>query len=201
MRYAVYKVDTGEILRIISCPEKDLDRSLAPEGESAVEVQHGVTDLTHYVQNDEPVARPPKPSSEHTWSWGSKSWVPDVASAKATKLNAVATELARRLEAPVQYEGRLIDADSTSHRSISDKAWEVSIRQASGRPDGMLAWLDANNQLVEFNTPAAYKEWLQGLLVTIGERNTSALAWSWQKKAEIEAAQTYEAVTAISLAE
>ena len=68
MKYAIYKIDTGQIDRIATCDDPELQLQ---EGEAYIE--GSADDISYYVKNNEFVYRGPPPT---VWSiWDGTSWV------------------------------------------------------------------------------------------------------------------------------
>ena len=128
-----------------------------------------------------------RPSMLHNWNPATRTWdlSRDVA-IKEIKIN-LDKERKRRLISPILYTDKLIDADDVAQNNISGKLQEIEIRESIGislnTPE--LFWKDADNIVHTWVDQAAYKLWLQGLVVAISSRNTALYTKSWAKKAEV----------------
>jgi hypothetical protein len=68
MKYAIYKIDTGQIDRIATCDDPELQLQ---EGEAYIEGE--ANDINYYVKDGEFVYRGPPPS---VWSvWNGTAWI------------------------------------------------------------------------------------------------------------------------------
>lgn len=192
MKFAIYKSDTGQIDRILTCLEEHLAASTGA-GESALEVADDVDDTTHYVQDGAAVAMPPAPSQWHQFDFVTKAWVDgrSLEQAREEKRMAIEAERDRRLVAPVLvYDGKNLDAGEQDIKNLERKLAAANSRIARGEAPtpGSLVWRDYDNIIHEFPDLATYKDWLDGFVLALEDRNTAAWIWSWTKKAQVDAA-------------
>lgn len=120
---------------------------------------------------------------------------PSLAKLKEAKSRDIEDVRDRRLVAPVLvYDGKNLDGDAQAKSNLSDKLWEVTSNIARGKsmPVESLVWKDHDNEIHAFPDMASYKDWLDGYVIAFGERNTAVWAWSWQKKAQLEAITTVD---------
>lgn len=188
--YAVYDSTTGRIDRLISCPEASVAPSCAA-GEQALPISDE-TDATHYIDvaTQALVPFPAQPSPDYVWDWTSKAWQGDLAAAKTRKSGLIEVERDRRIVAAVMvYDGANLDADARAKDNLMAKLAEVNSRIAVNDPlpPEQLVWRDADNQMHAFADMTSYKAWLDGFAIAMGSRGTDAYAWSWQKKAALDA--------------
>ena len=144
-----------------------------------------------------------RPSNEHIFNYTTKQWEDPrtIDDLKAVLLVQVNDARIAYSTAPIEYAGRLVDADLTAQTNINNKLLEVAACKALGvdmNPDLML-WRDADNMNVTFSTMDDMERWLQGLAAKIAERGTQYYVWSWNIKAAIEAATTVDEFPAISM--
>ena len=198
MKFAIYELATGQILRSVSCTQEQAAAS-CDAGQFFVPTE--VRDDEHYIVDGVPVAFPAKPSAFHQWDWATRQWQPDLADALARKLAEIETERDHRINAPITYDGAVIDGDAVAQKNISDKLLEISQREALAdpMPAELMVWRDAANVMHPFSDQDTYKAWLGGLAVALAQRGTEAYAWSWNKKAQARAATTLEQLDAIAL--
>lgn len=69
MMYTVYN-NSGQITKVLNTQDIDLNLS---EGESYIEGDY--SDLIYYVENNQPVLKPEKPSEFHEFDYSLKEWV------------------------------------------------------------------------------------------------------------------------------
>ena len=110
MQYIQYG-DFGEILCVGSCPDS---ADLANLGDViTVGSIVGVGAETHYVQNDELVPFPEKPSAHHEWDWPTKSWLPNLDAARESQRQAWNAWRDRELVAGYSHNGHVFHSDDT----------------------------------------------------------------------------------------
>lgn len=144
-----------------------------------------------------------RPSNVHIFNYTTKQWEDPrtIDDLKALLLVQVNDARIAYSTAPIEYAGRLLDADLTAQTNINNKLLELAACKALGvdmNPDLML-WRDADNMNVTFSTMDDMERWLQGLAAKIAERGTQCYVWSWNIKAAIEAATTVDEFPAISM--
>lgn len=179
--------DTGRYLMTVTAAESSL------EHENPARVYVGEVDPArefHNFQTGLPAQKGAQPSPFHGFDWTSKAWVADLAAIRTAKRSAIEAQREARIYAPViVYDGANLDADATSQRNITEKLNDIARReqQSDPMPAQMLMWRDADNVDHTFADQAAYRSWLNGLAIALGLRGTQAYAWSWAKKAALEA--------------
>jgi hypothetical protein len=146
---------------------------------------------THYVQNGELVPFPEQPSPHHEWDWPTKSWLPNLDSAKAAKRTEIETELSRRLYPPCNG----FDADKVSRERISGMI--ARLQRGDGLPAGWLGWRDASNDMQwAADDAATVLASLTALSLAIENREQALLVASWTHKANISALDDIDAILA-----
>jgi hypothetical protein len=204
MKYCIYD-SKGNILRTGECPEEFLSLQPLAAGEGVFVGEASHNDLIDLTDPEAPAlivnGKGPQPSKFHTWNKNTLVWEPDLARAKESRKIDIEAERERRIYAPILYDGLVLDADVKAQRNIEVKVSEMEKRLTRGRPApaNRLMWRDATDQMKLFNSAAEYVVWLHGLVIELGERGTDAYAWSWTKKAEVDAAVTVEQVNSVSL--
>lgn len=200
MKFTVYDNLTGEILRWGVCDDQDLELQANRERECAVEGEFRAQE--YFWDGEAMAAKPPRPSPSHVFDYTQGAWVADLSAARERRLADIEAERDRRLVAPViRYDGKNLDARERDIRNLERKLAEVRSRIDAGQPlpAGQLFWRDADNELHVFADMPTYKAWLDGFAIALGSRGTDAWAWSWQKKAQVAAAQTLADLDAIDL--
>ena len=178
-----------------------------PESAGFIVVAPDVTAQTHWIKDGVATEYATKnylniPSYPCTWSPESEQWVDarDLKELIAVKLREVEDERDRRISAPIEYLGRLVDADARAQGNITDKISEISAREQVGSPmpESTMVWRDANNQVVTFDSQEQMRDWLQGVVIAITQRGTEAYSWSWQVKDQLRALESKDAIEAFS---
>ena len=139
---------------------------------------------SHYVQNGELVPFPEKPSPHHDWDWSTKSWLPSLEGAKAAKKRDIDALRSAMIDAPLDYDGKSLDADQSARDNLKAKLEEVRERIRLGIPmlSELLVWRDADNVTHSWPTIEAYHDWLAGFAVAMSERGTRCYACGWHHK-------------------
>lgn len=121
---------------------------------------------------------------------------------KAALVARIEQERDLRLVAPVLvYDGINLDADQLAKNNLADVLTRVNSTLTQGQEllPQELVWKDHDNFIRTFPDTLSYKNWLDGFVMALGQRNTAIWAWSWQKKAELAAANSIEELRAITL--
>lgn len=147
--------------------------------------------LECYVDAGAVVRRSPRPSSFHDWDWPTKSWLPNLDAARASKLQQVSAELNTRLYLPCNG----FDANKISRERISGMI--ARLQRGDGLPAGWLGWRDASNDMHWVADDAAtVLASLTALSLAIENREQALLVASWQHKANIAALTDIHAILA-----
>ena len=184
----IFSVDSGQIIQTVM---DNAARAVfyESEGVSTLITDVGVTDATHYVQAGELVPFPSKPSPHHEWDWTSKSWLPNLAAARESKLQQVAVELNTRLYLPCNG----FDADNVARGRISGTI--ARLQRGDGLPAGWIGWRDASNQQRWAEDDAAtVLASLVTLSCAIEDREQALLIASWQHKANLNALEDFNEI-------
>lgn len=180
--WIIFDKTTGEIIKLkrADVHEKGL-LGLSPS-EDAVEgtFSDGLIDL----DSMSPVPFPEKPSPYHEWDWPTKSWLPNIDSAKAAKKAKIEAERNRRINEPLIYDGKVLDADQTARDNLKAKLEEVRerIRLNMSMAPELLVWRDNGNQTHSWPTIEGYHDWLAGYAVAMSDRGTRCYATAWYHK-------------------
>lgn len=199
VKVVVFMKDSGRITSVgTTCHPELLESS-----------EQGVlTNITADVENDYVHQgsihhKGERPSNVHIFDYTTKQWMDPrtIDELKAPLLVQVNDARIAYSTAPIEYAGRLVDADLTAQSNINNKLLELAACKALGvdmNPDLML-WRDADNNYVTFSTMDDMERWLQGLVTKIAERGTQCYVWMWNIKASIEAATTVDEFPAITM--
>lgn len=188
--YLIYNNTTGHILRSGTMQiETPLSSQIFAENEAAMELatplrnsQNTYVDLTNTPTL---TTTPEKPSDFHIWDSETHTWIGDTESLKQDKMLKVKEMMLSLKFAPISYDNKLLDADEAAILNINGKIQEISASEELNLPVSNLVWRDHNNAIHSWESVAAYKAWLQGLIVAISQRGTLLYGISWVKQAEI----------------
>ena len=146
---------------------------------------------------------PASPGPSFVFDYATKAWLDPrpLLALKEAKNQLIEAERDRRRFLPIAYDGRSVDADKQAQSNITDKISEIAGREAGGSamPQDLMVWRDADNNNKTFASMADMKAWLQGLTVIIAQRGTEAYVWSWEAKAQVDAATTPEELALLEL--
>jgi hypothetical protein len=140
--------------------------------------------------DDEMFVEIPQSPPHHTWDWPTKSWLPDLPAAIAARKNEIDRERDRRINLPLAYDGKVLDADMTARDNLKAKLEEVRERIRLNMPMApeLLVWRDNSNQTHSWQTIEAYHDWLAGYAVAMSDRGTRCYACAWHHKDVLKAA-------------
>ena len=177
----VFNPDSGMVLQCIKAP----DSHAQYYGDDVLIVEdENVTDMTHYVDGGVLVPFPEKPSPHHEWDWTTKSWLPNLDAARAAKKTEIEAERNRRINEPLIYDGKVLDADQAARDNLKAKLEEVRerVRLNVLMTPELLVWRDNGNVTHSWPTIEAYHDWLAGYAVAMSDRGTRCYACAWHHK-------------------
>lgn len=177
-----YSLETGQILACIHAPLSDIEHY--PAGENEAIFISNVYCPEGYVENGGLLPLPESPSPHHEWDWTTKSWLPNLDGAKAAKKRDIDALRSAMIDAPLDYDGKSLDADQSARDNLKAKLEEVRERIRLGIPmlSELLVWRDADNVTHSWPTIEAYHDWLAGFAVAMSERGTRCYACGWHHK-------------------
>ena len=201
MNYLQYDATSGQIICRGSAPDS---ADLAPLGYTLAGGDYSSVDLSEdYIENGAIVRRPARPSPHHQWDWPSKSWLPNLDAAKAAKKAEIETERMQRINAPLIYDGKVLDADQTARDNLKAKLEEVRERIRLNMPMApeLLVWRDNSNVTHSWPTIEAYHDWLAGYAVAMSDRGTRCYACAWHHKDTLGQLSVLEDITNYNLSQ
>ena len=194
MKYTVYNLITGEILRCGDAPSEWCELQ-AQNNDEVVHIGATFDANEFFFDGDAPVRKHAKPSEYYEWDWPTKSWLPNLDAAREAKLQQVAAELNTRLYLPCNG----FDADRVSRERISGTI--ARLQRGDGLPAGWIGWRDASNQQQwATDDAAAVLANLTALTRAIEDREQALLVASWTHKANIAALTDIDAILAYDVA-
>lgn len=191
MKYTIYDKTTGEILRNVSCSPDDLALQYDPITQNVIE--GSINDTEFYIQNNQPVAFPVKPSEVHTFDWTTKQWVDlrTLEQVKVTKWEALKKDRQAATEVPLVTPYGTFDADPRSQKAITDAVLMLQTLQNLGTPT-VIDFTLADNSVVTLTTAQMVNV---GLL--LGQQVQAAHSKGRLKRQAIDAATTTEQVESV----
>ena len=133
----------GESERLINCIEIDLLHNMQA-GEKYILGEY----QNHYLVNNQPVEKPPRPSDFHNWDTAQKAWFADLDGAKAAMWRKIQDERTRRMAGgyPVVFNGQTwwLHSDTAS---LSQQQGLVQMAQLVAMQKG-----DMNQTLTQWKT-------------------------------------------------
>ena len=188
MKYTVYNLFTGEILRYGEAPSEWCALQ-AQNSDEVVHIGDSLDAKEFFFDGGAPVRKSNRPSKHHEWDWPTKSWLPNLDAARESKLQQVAVELNTRLYLPCNG----FDADRVSRERIS--CMIARLQRGDGLPAGWIGWRDASNQQrwAEDDNMTVLAN-LTTLSRAIEDREQTLLAAGWQHKANIAALTDIDAI-------
>lgn len=132
MIFTIFDAD-GYFSRVLECDEIDLSVNLQ-SGEKYLAGRYP----NHYLVNNQPVEKPPRPSEYHNWDAVGKVWITDLEAAKAAMWDKIQIERTRRKECafPVDFGGKTyyFHGDAESRGQQHGLMAEVNHLLATGKP-------------------------------------------------------------------
>lgn len=190
--YAIFNPATGQILRMVDCPETMIEAQLGV-GEAATPADQDISDATHYVMGGfQPMPAPPGP--HHEWDWATKQWhePADMEPARAAKWSQI--KAARDADENGGFDtpwGRF-DSDPASQTKLVGAAQLASIALAQGQPFS-IRWTRQDNTAVELDAPA-----MIAVGIAMGQHIDAVHQRGRQLRAQIEAATTLQDLESIT---
>lgn len=188
MKYTVYNLFTGEILRYGEAPSEWCALQ-AQNSDEVVHIGDSLDAKEFFFDGGAPVRKSNRPSEHHEWDWTTKSWLPNLDAARESKLQQVAAELSTRLYLPCNG----FDADKVSRDRIGGMI--ARLQRGDGLPAGWVGWRDFSNQQqwADLDAAGVLAE-LSELSRAIEDREQSLLVASWTHKANIATLEDIDAI-------
>jgi hypothetical protein len=189
MIFAIYD-GAGVILRKGDVPEDDIP-NYAQAGEHIYKGDCEYEDLIDVATGEViPNGMGPRPGPSYLWDSTARKWAQPSATQRATLKAAIEAERDRRVFAPINLTEGTFDADARSQQNLADKLASITSREQLGMSPmspQMCVWRDSSNVTHSFADQPTYKAWLATFAIALADRGTAAYAWSWQKKADLDA--------------
>lgn len=194
--------ETGRIRQIVHAPDSHAEH-YEGAGISVLVSEEVFEPGTAYRDGEVFVHFPEKPSPHHEWDWPTKSWLPNLDAAKAAKKAEIEAERNRRINEPLTYDGKVLDADQAARDNLKAKLEEVRERIRMNMPmvPELLVWRDNGNQTHSWPTIEAYHDWLAGYAVAMSDRGTRCYACAWYHKDTLGQLSTMEDIMDFDLSQ
>lgn len=148
MIFSIFNAN-GEFDRLLNCGEIDLPVNLQ-SGEKYLLGDYS----NHYLVNNQPVQKPPRPSDYHNWDAVGKVWNADLAGAKSAMWDKIQIERTRRIEGgyPCDFGGKTYwfhsDAMSLLQQSNLVSAAQLTLMQGMDMAAVMVQWKTRSGEFV-----------------------------------------------------
>lgn len=188
MKYSIYELSTGKILRTLDCPEYLIHEQLST-GESAIE--GGYPDDLFFIKDTQVFEFPNKPSACHVWNWSTHQWEYDQSLFLGKKLEAKQKITEARNTAESQgfsAFGKVFDSDASSIQRIS---LAVQAAQAVGESFS-IEWTCQDNSTITLDYSM-----MQALPAFMAQAGNALHVKARALKDQIDAAETLEEIEAI----
>ena len=125
--------ENDEVVQTLTCDDTDLHLNIKA-GQKYMQGDW----INHYLIDNQPVPRPPRPSDYHNWDAVGKVWVANLAGAKSDMWDKIQIERTRRKECafPVDFRGKTyyFHGDAESRGQQSGLMAGVNLLLATGKP-------------------------------------------------------------------
>jgi len=184
--YAVYKTDTGEIIKTGVCPGSALSLKGTEDNEAVI--VGSASDLHDYVKDGAIVSKGAQPSEGHVFNYATEQWELDIDLARSKKWKAIKIERQVRELSTFEWNTHTFQCDEASQMRIQAAV------QAAIIDDGLsMVWTLADNTTQTFNATE---------LKQIGKALSDHVKQCHDRgrilRGEIEAATTVDDLEAIS---
>lgn len=136
--YAIYKTDTGQGTRIISCPPDMIEHQLST-GESYIEGQFEFPQEPWYVDGGQFKTAGKQPSSAYTFNWVTKQWEASIDKLKDAKWEEIKKARDAAQYGGFTWDGSRFDSDQVSQQRIAGSVQLANIVGSSFSVDWILA--------------------------------------------------------------
>lgn len=186
MKYAIYIKATGQVMQIVSGPNRFVIPPLSDD-QAFLEVAEW---SGGYVEGGVVVSFPPQPSNRHVFDYSTKQWVDQRTLEDLQKEKWAEIKAKRDAEqlAGFVWDGSRFQSDLTSQSRIQSAAWAASVDQAF-ETDWTLA--DNSTRLLNATDMVAVG-------IALRSHIDAAHAKAKTLRSQIEAAATKEVVEALS---
>ena len=186
MKYTVYDLITGEILRCGDAPSEWCELQ-AQNNDEALHIGFAFDANEFFFEGDVPVRKHVKPSPHHDWDWASKSWLPNLDAARESQHQAWNSWRDRELVAGYSHIGHVFHSDDTfiGELQLLLKGYE------RGHITGTSAIRTRGNLVLQMTHAE-----IEGLLLLIGLHRQAIYQQSWVGKDALAGLTTLEDIVA-----
>ncbi len=158
-----------------------------------------IDDLWDYVDILRSGADSTRPSPNYDYDGVTQAWVPNIDKAIAAAKAAVEKERIRLSNLPITYNDITIDLDDVAKSNLHGKLAKIAAAESLGQIVKNMVWRDTLNDTHTWATLAAYKGWLDGVVIAASQRNTDLYLAAWVHKAAIDALDNVPAIEAYDI--
>lgn len=148
MKFAIYTPATGQIQKLIDCPDATVAAINAGAGEGWLAVTGDVFDNTHYIEAGHAVSMGAQPTLHHVFDFGVKQWIDprSLAELKAQQWELVKRDRQASEFGGFTWDGSSFDSDLISQSRIQGAAQLATISASQGAPFS-IDWTLADNSV------------------------------------------------------
>ena len=191
MIYTIYKITTGEILRVLSCTAEDLLLQLSTD-ESYID--GNFPDDKFYIDGGLAISLPAKNETNHVFDYSTKQWVDNrtLEEVKLLKNKEINTARTAANQSFFVFDGKQIAVDALS-RSDIDGVSDIVTLTGSLPINWVGAWKAIDNTFVPIPDVATWTAFCSALVA----QGTANFSHSQDLKTALAAATTIAEVEAI----
>ena len=186
MKYTVYDLITGEILRCGDAPSEWCELQ-AQNNDEALHIGFAFDANEFFFEGDVPVRKHVKPSPYHEWDWTTKSWLPNLDAARESQRQAWNEWRDRELVAGYPHNGHVFHSDDRFMAELQlilkgyERGYLTGTSAIRTRDNGTLQMTHAE---------------IESLLLLIGLHRQAIYAQSWAGKDALADLTTLEDIVA-----
>lgn len=192
MKITVFDKATGQILRVVNCPQQDVLAQFDADTQGFIEGEY--PDDAFYIVDLAAVPIPPSPSPAHVFSYTARAWLDPRSLRQRQDAQWERIKAAREafFNAPLSTPFGVFDSDPVSRTRITDAVLMLQTLTSLGQPANIDFTL-ANDSVVTLD---AMQMVTVGLL--LGQKVQTAFGISRLRREAIYSATTPEAVEAVT---
>jgi hypothetical protein len=188
-QYTIYEKVTGQVIQTGNAP-LDAIESMAEGVDVDYILDINVYDSTNYIDPADKTVKsiPIKPNECSDFDWNAKSWVNNIEKAKEFTKKRIDSLREVKLQEPITYDNKVLDADARAINNILSKYTELSARSSIGKNPATadLVWRDYNNNIHSWNNVVLYRRWIEEFTIAIAQRGTKVYKRSWILKDTVD---------------
>jgi hypothetical protein len=151
--FAVYAQNTGQIQRVLSCPDEQIEWQ-CQSGENYLAVDDHLECMQGYINHTSQtvVPFPEQPDEGYVWDWASCDWSDQrtLAEVQARRWTAIKEQRDHLIGNGFSWNGLLLDSDEVSRQRIQQAIQLAALAEAENTPF-TVTWTLADNSTTTFN--------------------------------------------------